>query len=697
MERKLFIVLMMCLMASCLEASAQVEKHDVVVNGQEATKDSVALDEVVVKAARVVNKVDGKLIFPSEVQKEHSHSGFSLLGSLMLPNIRVDEASHSIVAIDQRGSVQVRINGIIANQHEVQALDVSTVTSVDFINSPGVRYGRDVAYVIDIRTRRPSIGGSVGFDFTNALTTLCGTNDVYASLNRGKSQFHLFYEQSYTDYPASDVQEEAQYHLNDGTEYHISRNSLNGKTKSFGNVLEMKYGLADSASYVFQTTFSTSFNNQPRTFGEQVVTESGGSESIAHSNDKSRDFTPSLDLYFFHQLGKHQSLTADVLGTYIRTKNDSYDDEGTPYAYQVDGDTYSLIGEAIYENRLKPFTFSAGVDVNWKYMSNVYSGDVESENAIHSSNIYGFAQVKGKVAKLSYVAGMGLSYQRYRQADNRYDFWLGRPKLTLSYPLSDAWQLRYDFELSQHVSQVAMISDARIRQNSMEWKVGNPSLKPNSRYEQSLTLSYSKPRFDNEVIIDYRVNRNCNMAKYTRTADDKFLYTQANQPHCNLFYAMESARYELIPDHLTLALQASVNRFFNKGDDYDHCYTGYSYGGDLRGYWGRWTVSLYADNGWHFMEGENIGHQAANIQGSVGYRLGDFDLRLYVQNPFMAHPKTQWVEIVNALVQKQVAYRSKAMGNLVQLCVAWRINRGKEGRNIQQSIKNKERETGILK
>ena len=115
---------MMCWMTSCLEVAAQEKEL-------ETAKDSVALDEVVVKAARVVNKADGKLIFPSEVQKEHSHSGFSLLGSLMLPNIRVDEANHSIAAIDQRGNVQVRINGIIANLHEVQALDVAAVTSDD--------------------------------------------------------------------------------------------------------------------------------------------------------------------------------------------------------------------------------------------------------------------------------------------------------------------------------------------------------------------------------------------------------------------------------------------------------------------------------------------------------------------------------------------------------------------------------------
>lgn len=108
MKVRLFVSLMMGLLASCSEALAQEVNDGSEALAQNAAKkgkekdtaqDSIALQEVVVKAARVVNKVDGKLIFPSEVQKQNSHSGFSLLGKLMLPNIRVDELSRSIVAI----------------------------------------------------------------------------------------------------------------------------------------------------------------------------------------------------------------------------------------------------------------------------------------------------------------------------------------------------------------------------------------------------------------------------------------------------------------------------------------------------------------------------------------------------------------------------------------------------------------------
>ena len=369
-------MVMLWALISCVEIRAQ--------EIQKVSNDSIALQEVVVKAARVVNKEDGKLIFPSDIQKQRSFSGFSLLGKLALPHIRVDEAGRSISATDHKGEVQIRINGILANMHDVQMLDVASIMSVDYIDSPGVRYGKNIAYVIDIHTRRASSGGSLGFNLTNALTTKLGSNDVYASVNRGKSQLNILYEQTYVDNKASEYNEDAQYLLHDGSEYQISRKIMNVATRNYDNTLQLKYNLADSALYVFQTTLTTDFSNQPYTSNEMWFSESGKPAYPVYRTSKGRDFTPALDLYFYHQLGKHQSLSADVLGTYIHTKGAYYEGEGEPYQYQVDGKTYSLIAEAIYENRLKPFTFSAGTNLNWKYMDNQYLGDVISENGIRS-------------------------------------------------------------------------------------------------------------------------------------------------------------------------------------------------------------------------------------------------------------------------------------------------------------------------
>ena len=77
--------------------------------------------------------------------------------------------------------------------------------------------------------------------------------------------------------------------------------------------------------------------------------------------------SPSLDLYFHQDFHRHQSLTANVVGTYIKTTGDTENNDCTAYRYHTDGKTYSLWSEAIYENQLKPFTVSAGAQYGQRY------------------------------------------------------------------------------------------------------------------------------------------------------------------------------------------------------------------------------------------------------------------------------------------------------------------------------------------
>lgn len=114
---------------------------------------TVTLNEVTVKAAKVVNKPDGMVLYPTEAQKQSSNNGYSILEKLSLANLRIDNINHSITAIDNRGSIQIRINGIVVDKSEMLALDPKNITKIDFINNPGVRYGDGIAYVVDIEKR----------------------------------------------------------------------------------------------------------------------------------------------------------------------------------------------------------------------------------------------------------------------------------------------------------------------------------------------------------------------------------------------------------------------------------------------------------------------------------------------------------------------------------------------------------------
>ena len=97
---------------------------------------------------------------------------------LSLPNIRIDEDARNVSTIDNKGSVQLRINGIIVDQAEMLSLDPKSIRKIDFIDNPGVRYGDGVAYVIDITTRRVTSGYTVGTSLSQSLNAKNGNYTV---------------------------------------------------------------------------------------------------------------------------------------------------------------------------------------------------------------------------------------------------------------------------------------------------------------------------------------------------------------------------------------------------------------------------------------------------------------------------------------------------------------------------------------
>ncbi len=655
----------------------------------------IHLNEVKVEAARMVNKADGKLLLPSEAQKQSSTNGYSLLGKLSLSDIQVDVAMHTIKTLSNKGEVQLRLNGALASKEDLMALDPKCIRNIDFIDNPGVRYGEGIAYVINIRTSRSNSGYTVGTELTNSVTTWDGDHSVYARLNHRNSELGLVYDFSYWDFDGDRNKEDADYLLNDGTHYKISREDQQTRDRKFCNNIELKYNLADSASYVFQATLSGNFSHNPGSFNDRQIID-GTQDYEATTLDRDRSFSPVLDLYFCHQLPKHQSMTANVTGTSISTRQYNFNNEGSDYEYHVGGHTWSLMSEAIYENRLKPFSLSFGLQQSVKYTRNIYSGDVESANYMHNSNLYLFGELKGHVKGLGYVAGLGVSDAHYSQGTYHYHFWMFRPKATLTYAILKPLSLRYSFEIYQHISQVAMISDTKIRQNSMEWTVGNPNIEPNRVIKHQVMLACTLPRFTSQIDMQYRVNTNCNMASYTRTADDQFYYTQKNQHGVNMLFLRNSSTYDILPEKLSVSVNGGIFRFFNRGDNYSHYLTAYSYGGSLQAYLGKWTLTFNADNGWKFMEGETWDRQGSATYLTCSYHLGNCDISLYWQHPFENNPKLNYAELVNKNIRKKMVMYGTDYGNGLTIGFSWRLNRGRKYRDIQKKLKNSDTQTGIL-
>nr|WP_314698491.1 hypothetical protein [uncultured Prevotella sp.] len=686
--RKGLWLLLLCFLA--LPVGAQNEKES------DKTAKSVEMKEVTVEAARVTKKVDGMLIIPSDAQREAATDGYSLLGKLSLPRIRVDEVMRTIVPLTNNGSVQLRLNGTLASKEDLLSLDPKLVKNIDFIDNPGVRYGDGIGYVIDIRTKRNTTGYVLGADLSNAVTTLNGDNTVYAKLNHKNSELALTFNSSYNDHRGFRSSETADYTLNNGSHYLVSRNQTAGRSRRFGNQFEIKYSLADSATYVFQASLSTEGSNTPGNYADFEYRD-GTIERSFRTIDVASSFAPTLDLYFFHQLGKHQSITANVVGSSIYTDKRGYNGEVADYAYEVNGRTCSLESEAIYENKLKPFTLSAGLEHSVSFTNNEYTGDVSALNKMRRGEFYLFSEVKGRWKRIGYSAGIGVANKTYSQEKYSFDYWTFRPKLTLNYDILTGLNACYTFETYRRESSYAMVSDARIRENSREWKVGNPNLQPSRVIKNIIDVSYNGRRVSGGMNMEYRRVLGSNMSVYERTATDEFLYSQQNIGNVMMFVVQNYVRYDVVPERLSVTLFGGINRFFNISNLYRHYLTSYNYGGNIQAYLGRWTLTGYADNGWRFVEGEHEGRNGATVYLGASYRWKKCNVSLFLQHPFQQHPAIERGKVLNENLHKENIYRSRDLGNMITLRFSWKLSKGKSYKEIDKKVQHEgNKQTGIL-
>ena len=679
---KRLITLSIILSSACCVYAQDVEKN-------------ITLGEVTVKAAKVVNKSDGMIIYPTDAQKQASNNGYSILEKLTLANLRIDNINHTVTAIDNRGGVQLRVNGIVAGKQEMLALNPKDIAKINFINNPGVRYGDGIAYVIDIVTRRAESGYTVGTDLTTALTTLQGDGMVYGKWNKGRSEWSLSYDVSGYKSKGSKSSQLAEYTLTDGSIYTVERNDVESLRKSIAHDAKLTYNWADTTATVFQASLSGAFNDAPDDYNIKEIAD-GARRYRATSRNADKSYSPVLDIYFFRQITPRQSVTANAVGTYISTQTCNYYDEGNPYRYDVDGKTASLLTEIIYENRMKPFTLSTGLNNSYKHINNDYSGDASSLTKTSNNRLYAFAEIKGTMRKLRYTLGAGASYIHYTQNGHRYNFWTFHPKASLTYDINNSMQLSYTCQMQDKVSRIAMTSDVAVRTNSMEWTAGNPDLKPSHDMDHRLQFSYNTNRLQTFVEGYYKQCLKPNMAHYERTADNQFIYTQKNQKEIDVLNVMAYAGYWILPEKLQVAANGGVYRCFNFGNDYTHCYTSWFYACSITAYLGNITLQGYADNGNRFLEGESKGYNAAYSVLKASYTWRNWQFSLSWANPLNNNYKAYENDLLNHNLYKHTVGYSKGSGNQVSLNVSWRLSRGSKHNSAEKRISLSDADNGIL-
>lgn len=681
----------------------KVDLGDIIL--QEST---MTLGEVAVSASRVVSKIDRQVVLPSPSQVKMSASGYDLLSKMMLPGLRIDPIQNSVSTIGG-GNVQLRINDMKASTAQVLALRPAEVVRVEYIDEPGVRYGEDgIEAVVNFIVKRVDSGVSGGVNLSNAVTTGFGDDMVYVKANHKRSEFGLNYSLSYRDLEQRKVDDTERFLLLDGQTRERVMKGVSVPFNYATHNVEASYNFTEVDKYTFNVIFRDNIYNSPNRDLSQIITETGRPNIRTYTREKDKNSSPALDIYYQMKLPRKQNIAVNVVGTYIGTDflrdyNEYKPDAEEPEyrsAYTTNGNKYSLIGEAIYDKTFKPFKMSAGMQHSQAYTKNSYTGATDATTEMHTSNTYLYMQLQGRLDKLSYVAGVGVSRQYFDEGDGSFTFYTFRPSLMLSYPIFKGASLRYNFSITPNLPSLSDLSDVRQQRDNFQVRVGNPNLVPFRSYNNTLRFQYANKLFSAQLTGSYSYQSNPIMQEVKRVKSQEgtlFEFWMENQKSFATAKGQGFLRFQIIPEVLSVSGFGGVGHFVSRGNQYSHKYTSWYGGGQMEATVKNWSLGGAIWSRTNSFYGESISYGEYGSQLNTRYKFKNLLIGAGVLLPFSPNGLKVGRTRLSDVAFSESWTSSSNFGNLVTLTVSWNFNYGRKHESTQKKLENSDTDSGIVK
>jgi hypothetical protein len=669
------------------------------------------LGEVQVVGARTIQKIDRQVIVPSQSQLESSSTSYQLLNKLMLPNLTVDVIQNN-VQTDDGGSVEFRINGVKVSHNQVMSLNTRRVERVEYIDNPGVRYGNtDVKAVINYIVKQRDDGYEGGVFANNAAYKpgIFGNNNLFGYVNKGNSQWGLEYSMGYRDYD-NRRQNSTQEFLTDTNQKRTREQQ--GIDMPFGytqHQIEASYTYNKVDNRMFRAVFSDEIWRTDKQDFASIIRETNCPDIYSKTHISDHYQAPALDLYAEWNLPHNQTLMFNAVGTYIssdfsRDYRESLLSNGdmlSNYAYSTDGNHYSFIFEGNYDRSWGSTTLSIGAKESMSYTNNEYTGINEAGLNMHTNNLYGYAQLQGRLSKLNYFVGAGVARDEFSRGSKGYTFVTFRPSVSLYLPLFSGAGLRYFFNVFSYTPSLSQLSEVSQQLSDFEYSIGNEQLSPYRGYQHYVTLSWRIKNISTSLSFYSIVNHDPIITKSEREGtgeDAMFIYRWINADRFSQLGSILNLRWNILPDKLSLNLKGRVNRYNTRGEGFDYKYTWWSGTASVDYTAKQWTFSASASSRMNRLSGEEISYGEKNSAITAGYRLNKhLDLSLMWMYPLQAQGWTAGSKNLSDLTPNRKWTRIKENGNMITLMVYWRFNGGRSFNRGNKQLNNSDRDSGIAK
>ena len=665
------------------------------------------LGEVVVESQAIIQKVDRQILLPSKEQTQASSDGVSLLQNLQIPRIVISPIDNSVKTLSDE-SVQLRINGVEASTADVKAINPKDIIRVEYHDQPGVRYN-GAAAVVDYIVKHRDTGGSLMLAGTNGLT-LPGIGNYYLA---GKVHFGKSSIQAVATYAPYDIYwtrtNNETYHFSTGkiennevgepTRYKtypvnvsLNYNWTNGDKNMLNirlrdNMAYTPYGASDRDSRLFQPTDSFEI----------------------HDHDKSSSQSPSLDIYYQHNLPHKQHLYFDVVGTYINTHSDrrflqtplrgSASTDTTDVISRVRGDKWSLIGEAIYEKEWENIMLTVGARHNQQWVKNTYLGSTEATVNMTTAETYAFAEMRHRVDKFSYVVGIGVMHTLIDQAGQKQSTWIARPQLTMSYDFGKGWFWKYKGYVSGYQPSLSQLSDITQQIDKYQMRRGNPNLKSVMYVSNEMELSWQSKHVNLNLWANYSYDHKPIMEETFEEIIDGSPYAirmYDNQRGYHKLNVSPSVQVKLLDNKLMFNVTPFVKYMVSQGNNYNHEHVNYGVRGGIFYLLKGWRFFADVVTAQHNLWGETLTLGELTHDIGINYNSEHFGFGIMMVNPFSPHGSRTVTKDLSALAPTANTAVMQNYRQVLMLNFNVNLDFGTKHNEGWQRLNNEDTESGIL-
>ena len=483
------------------------------VFSQDKTSDSIRstkeIEEVILKSQRKKQYADRAVYTFDKEALDKARYAKDLITTL--PELQIDPISNTLKST-KGGTTLFLINGIEASDMQIRSVQPAEVVRVEYYDIPPARWATRADQIVNIITRNPETGYVFGAYTTTAFNTGFVNASAYGNYTKGKNDFGVEYSINLRDYDNRTVKSIYDYQLGD-SHYRSEEDKKDHFGYTYQNIA-LRYTRSVPENYAFQAKLNldlfTSFvkGNGQSLFNHDAMTELHGMFKNGNS-----DYTkPTLDLYFSKNIGKKDELSINFVGSDFSTNtlevareweiisgNLVYNNDMNLKAKQS-----GIVGEIAHVHTFEKGKLSSGYRISNTAISNeLLNLEGFSQYEVNYLEQYFYTEYSGKLKKLNYRLGAGLTNIHNKSAETVDDNWTFNPKVILSYAVKNNQTLRFTSSYRPQSPWSAALSSNVVQIAPNIVQRGNPYLKPKQTFHTNLQYSYNNKYFDFNSILFY--------------------------------------------------------------------------------------------------------------------------------------------------------------------------------------------------